>query len=783
MKLADTKLKKTVIIVISSIIITMAVVILLISPITKYLIEKYDVKYTGRQIKMDWVYVNPFTGYVHFSNLKVYEYKSDSIFISINSLSANFAMLKLFSKTIKLTDLTFDKLRVTIIQTKRIFNFDDIVTTFSFKGPPDTTQKPFHFYFQNIKINDGHFFYRDQVIPVSYSIKNVYIESKDGWSWDNDVISAKVSFLSGIGYGGMKGSYFMNLKTLNYNLDVIVDKFDLKVLEQYLKGYANYGTFRANMDANLKTNGCFRDAQNINIKGLLAVNGFHFGKNKVDDYLSFDKIVFDMNDVNPMKNRYFIDSMSLIHPYFKYERYDSLDNLQNMFGRNGTNLVTGKLNDAKFNLVFEIANYIKMLSKNFFRSDFKVNRLAIYKGDVKFNDFSINDKFSIAANPLYIIADSIAKNHKRVNIAFKSRIQPYGAVTVNVSINPKDSSDFDLHYHLQKLAASMFNPYLITYTSFPLDRGTIELNGNWTVRNGIIKSDNHLLIIDPRVSMRLKNKNTKRIPVRLLMFFIRERGNVIDYEIPISGNLKNPKFHLHDIMKHAFTNVFVKPVTIPYRSNVKYRENEIEKSLTLKWNMRQSSLIRNQKKFVNKMVEFLKQNPEASISVYPMQYAEKEKEYIRFFEAKKKYFLFINNKNAGLFSEKDSLIVDKMSVKDSKFVYYLDKKVHNPMLFTVQDKCNLFIGSGNINAKFNRLNKERKNAFMSDFKKDALANRVIFHNGENSIPYNGYSFYKIVYKGEFPKYLTRAYQIMNDLNNETPRKEFKKEREKNKGVL
>ena len=30
----------------------------------------------------------------------------------------------------------------------------------------------------------------------------------------------------------------------------------------------------------------------------------------------------------------------------------------------------------------------------------------------------------------------------------------------------------------------MFNPYLITYTSFPLDRGTIELNGTWNVRNG-----------------------------------------------------------------------------------------------------------------------------------------------------------------------------------------------------------------------------------------------------------------------------------------------------------
>ena len=67
--------------VILGLIISIAVIIiLLISPITKHVIEKYDVQYTGRKITMDRVYVNPFTGYFHFSNLKVYELNSDSIF-------------------------------------------------------------------------------------------------------------------------------------------------------------------------------------------------------------------------------------------------------------------------------------------------------------------------------------------------------------------------------------------------------------------------------------------------------------------------------------------------------------------------------------------------------------------------------------------------------------------------------------------------------------------------------------------------------------------------------
>jgi len=36
---------------------------------------------------MDWVYVNPFTGYVHFSNLRIYEAKSDSVYQKIDELN------------------------------------------------------------------------------------------------------------------------------------------------------------------------------------------------------------------------------------------------------------------------------------------------------------------------------------------------------------------------------------------------------------------------------------------------------------------------------------------------------------------------------------------------------------------------------------------------------------------------------------------------------------------------------------------------------------------------
>jgi hypothetical protein len=267
------------------------------------------------------------------------------------------------------------------------------------------------------------------------------------------------------------------------------------------------------------------------------------------------------------------------------------------------------------------------------------------------------------------------------------------------------------------------------------------------------------------------------------MSLIRERGNVIDYEIPITGDLKNPKFHLHDVLMDLLTNIFVKPATSAYRLEVKNMETEIEQSHALKWNMRQGSLMSGQEKFIGTMVEYLIDNPEATVAVYPMPYTEKEKEHILFFEARKKYFISSQGRNASEISGEDSVKIDKMSVKDSLFVHYLNKKVHDTMLFTMQEKCYSFIGPAIVDARFRQLTKEREEAFMQPFVQKGVQGRVKMHPGENKIPYNGFSFYKIAYKGGIPEGLIKAYRKMNELNDEAPRKKFKKERKQNRAAL
>ncbi len=770
------KVKKGILITVITLVILVAIIIACISPIAKYAIEKYDVKYLGREIKIGWLYLNPFTAYIHIANLKVYEPNSDSLILVADGLSADFQLLKLFSKTYEINTITLDKPIGYIIQNRKRFNFSDLIERFTPKHKDTITIKePVHFNILNIEVNDGEFHYIEQTIPINYFIKHVNISSTGKW-WNVDSMKIKFAIESGMGTGEIKGSGSINFDSLRYRVATNITKFDLNLINQYLQDLANNAQVSAVLDADLKANGSMRDGLDMTASGALAITEFHFGRTKGDDFASCEKIALSAVQISPRKYEYVLDSVMLGHPFFKYERYDHLNNIERMFGKGGSKIkrASAESDAGKFNLIIEIAKFVKKIGKNFLQSYYAIDKVAVYNGDVKFNDFSLREKFSVSANPLYFLADSLDKDYKRIKASVTTGIKPYGKLTADISIDPNNFSSFALHYKIANVPVSMFNPYVVSYTSFPLDRGKLEFSGYTKVVDSIIESENHLVIVDPRVAKRVKKKDTKWIPVPFIMSLVRNAGNAIDFNLPIRGDLSNPKFKIWGAIGEVVKNIFVKPPSSAYLFNVKEVEQEVEKSLSLQWQMRQTELRTAQEKFVSRMADFLKTNATATIAVTPFDYTEKEKEHILLFEAKKKYFLHAHHLSSKDLSEGDSILIDKMSVKDSLFVHYLDKQIGDTILFTLQEKCDFIITKKIVNNRFQQLLTAREIIFKNYF--GDAANRVKFKRNESTVPFNGFSYYKIDYPNEIPEELVMAYEELKQLDKEAPRERYNAKR-------
>jgi hypothetical protein len=144
------------------------------SPLAKYVVEKYDIHCLGREVTVDWVYVNPFTGFVRLQGPKVKELNNDTIFFSSNSVDADFALLKMFFSTYEITALDIDKPVGFIIQNNKDLNFNDIIERFR---PQKSNGTKTRFSVRKVSITGGEFHYREKIIPIDYFIKNVNLES------------------------------------------------------------------------------------------------------------------------------------------------------------------------------------------------------------------------------------------------------------------------------------------------------------------------------------------------------------------------------------------------------------------------------------------------------------------------------------------------------------------------------------------------------------------------------------------------------------------------------
>lgn len=768
----NSKRKKIAVILTLSVVGLVALVVLFISPITKYLVERYDVRFTGREIKMNWAYVNPFTGYMHLDGLQIMENERPTPFISMDGLTLNFGMLKMLGGTYEISELKLVNPKVMIEQKGRKLNFSDLLTRFgSDEKKKDTTSGPVRFSLLETTIENGEFHFMEPTIPINYFIKKVNLTST-GFQWDNDTTQSEFSLNNGLGSGTIKGNLKLNIKSLDYEAKINVEKFDLQLIQQYLKQISKYGTIRAILDADLHSTGNFNEEKNVDAEVSAKVSDFHFGKNKDNDFVSFQSLQLHYNRVNPKEGIYDFDTISLVKPYFKFERYDSSDNIHTLFGGKLAKVSSDK---EQFNLIIELSRYVQRMRENLLKSNYTLNRLTVRDGHFIYNDYSQINKFSISTDRLFLSAIGIDKAKNKAEFNLETGLKPFGSATVHLSIFPKANKDFDLNFGIKKVPITLFNPFLISVTSFPLERGSLEINGKWKVRNGKIVSQNKLVVLDPKVAKRVKNKETSWLPVPLIMALVRERGNVISYEIPIGGNLDDPKFNIWDPILDAVKNILIKPPTIPYGIHVSHVETKLERLMNLKWETNSKSLRSNSEKFVRQLADFLKENPELKLVIEPELYEDLEKEAIALFEAKRMFYQF-KNKTKGSLSEKDSLEIEKITAKDGKFQAFLNARITDSLLFTTQHKSVNVVGEEVVNRQYNRLNQNRKRIFLSYFDESKTGKQVRFKPAVDTHPFNGFSLFKITYEGDKPEKLMDAYSEYDDLNDDFTREQFKKKR-------
>lgn len=581
------------------IILVFAVIILLIlAPgLAKNYINIHGKEIAGRTIHIDKIRYNFFSSTLKIDGFKYFEQNEKDIFISFDYLMVNLKPLKLITDEIFVEQLQIVNPVGNFIQNGSVFNFDDLIVFFtetdSTAAEPESSAS-YKLNLNNLEMKNGSVFYTDMEVDHTFKIKEVsFVIPQIIWSRLHSS-KADVEFELANG-GSFAGSLDYNMETDEYDGFVHISKMAANTILPYLQEYYRISEIGGTASGTAKFSGSVNDIFSLLISGDFEIDSLSVFDDKNSKVLAIDSARMVFNPSEVMKDQYLFDSIQLYQPYLYLALEDSLFNFEKMMIEE-----TVYETDAEEDTVYEM--------------EFTINHFIVNNGLMNFSDQTLGEPFNYELSQIAIDMDTLALQDNWVNIRASMKLNKRGNLEAKLGLNPNNPLDkIALDYVLTDFQLPDINIYSKYYTGLPILFGDMYYKNKTRIENKQLVSDNNLIIRN--VEMGRKTGGVYDIPIKLALFILKDINGDINLDIPVRGDLSDPKVKIGPIIWDTFKSFSFKIVASPFKALgnlLGINEKELEE-ITFIYS--DSTLTNSQSRTLDNLLKLAEIKPELKIDL------------------------------------------------------------------------------------------------------------------------------------------------------------------------
>ncbi|MCK5729427.1 MAG: DUF748 domain-containing protein [Draconibacterium sp.] len=544
-------------IIIRIIIVISAIVILsliLLPGIAKKYASKHSKELVGRQIVIDKLRINYFTGTLKVTDFKMFEEDDNNVFVSFDTLIINLEPYQLFVDEFVIEQLYLKGLKASVTQQDSMFNFDDLIA-FNI-NESDTVEvdpiltEPLHFQLSNIELKDAEFIFDDRIINKITKLNDIsFFIPYVGWN-QADKSKADLRFaLKNEGY--FESSINVNPVNGNYDAEIILWHLYFKSMQEYVAEFANINAFGGLFNAQIKMEGNIFEPEQSLVSGSAEVIDFMMADENNNKFLGANKLECVIKEFDIYNQSYIIDSLILNEPYVYFEMDSTTNNFFEIFN-------IGFDEDTKIDSSNSNTNTATESEDLYYA----LNYFNISKGVVDYTDNLTGDPFDYNLSEIEITTDSIFSNSDWININSTMLLNNRGELVAEVGFDPANPMDIILDYVVTDFQLSDLNIYSRYYMGFPILYGDMYYKSRTKIINNQLTSENRLIINNAEVGD--KTGGLYSLPMKFALFILKDRDGVIDLDIPVRGNLDDPQVSVGKIVWNTFKNLIVKVAASPF---------------------------------------------------------------------------------------------------------------------------------------------------------------------------------------------------------------------------
>jgi hypothetical protein len=664
--------------------------------------------------------------------------------VQVEEIYVNVEILQLLMGRFGLAEVTVTKPQITVIQQGDGFNFDDIITRFTAADSTEVSpepEEPFKYRIESLSISDAVMAYINK--DLNSEIKIVRFNGSCPLiAWDDPKEKYDFDFAFDKG-GKAKGKFQMDISTLNYSTDYALDSLNIGIFFPYVADYMRADELTGLFTSHQKIAGNFNKPTAVATTGMLMMNAFGLTDPKKEKLMAMEEMRVVIDSVDLGQEIYDFRYVSVNKPYLKVELFEEGNNFSKLMKETpseGSGISSDSLSKAAaYGNVFALmAAYIREMSHMYAFSAYRADSLVMRGGTLIFNDYTLHRKFSYVLENLRVKTEDVNSSNANIKVEASSKLNTSGLLQGQLLVDPHGFSNMDIEYSITQLKVSDFNPYSDYYVAHPFTDGVCTYISKSTVRNQYLKSSHVLDIKSIKVGKKEKNKTAYNIPVRLAVALLRDKNGDIHLELPIEGNLNDPKYKVGKIIWQVFRNLITKAIASPGKllaSKAGVEEKLLE---GFSWKPLQTDLDPAQIQSLDALVKSLETTPEMNIELTRNYNDQRELDELALREGKKK-FLFFHKRisSEDKMTANDQAMVESIHPNDSAFHSYLNQQVNaQGDMISVYEKSKRLSGKDRITDQLQEIYRLRAEHVLTylTVTKGLVAARITMVNPSEQVP-------------------------------------------------
>jgi hypothetical protein len=548
---------------------------------------------------------------------------------------------------------------------------------------------------------------------------------------------ARMDFLLGFDLksgGRLDGGFILDTEQAQYGIDARLRRFNLVQLLSYVQEFFDCRTFQGELDVDLAMLDSYRDTTSLAISAGVALRKVAFTDPNNERLFELKSGRARLDTLRAKEQRVEMGAVELDGAALRFVMLaDGSDNWTRLMkldtlSTTADATLTGP-HASESNVLMILADYLGYLGRQVVANEYSAERLALLNSTVLFEDHAPSQPLRYALSEINVSVDPVNSVNPIGAITATATLQETGTLNAKATFDPKNIRNVQVDMTVDQLALNHLDPYGRWYAAHPLEDGLMHFVTRTVVTDGRLDSQNHLRVDKLKVGKKVDDHDPEIhvLPLRLAAGLLKDVNGVVELNVPVKGDLKDPKFKVWPIVWQIFKDLLVKAATAPGRLLMRAIQGVDEEDLErVRFNLMQAAPDKTQEKTLRQLAKALKTKPELHVALITLVDHEQEVQEVAIYHAKKEFLFPEKERIDGA----DSARIEVLSTRDSLFTGYVNGRTANMEGRSLHERCTALVGVATANAVAAEIEAARKEHVMQLLLAEGVpATRAAFREG------------------------------------------------------